>query len=676
MTKPKILVVEDERVVAADIEDALRKLGYTVAGAAASGVSAIRRAVETEPDLVLMDIKLKGQMDGIDAAGEMHDRLGIPVVFLTAYADAEILNRAKKSSPSGYVLKPFDERALRSAVEIALYRHPRERSLAESERRFVTALRGFGDAVILTESSGNISFMNRTAERLTGWSNSGAMGRRITDVLVVLDAKRGSLRPDPVRRVLQEGVVLGMGDDCTLAGRYGSEVWIEGTVTPLRDDDREVVGAAVVFRAVSRMRDSELEKPVPAAGWRFETLGRLAGGFAGASESALDAIRESAERAASLAGGDARLRNELNNLVETAHHARVAAEQMQLLAQRREPRPRTIPVNESVQAALGLLPHVAGPKISIETALAEKAGHVNADPLQIHQILLDLTMLSSQRMPCGGKITIESDSVELLPEYARTHTRLKPGRYAVVSLSYAGAVMMPGADDPEADCPAVCETIRSLGGDILIRSEPGRLTIHEIYLPRIVPDTPTARSTEQPVERAPKALNDLLLGALFPVHQADDAEDIEAGSAAGLDRHGRGAARRGDILDHNHINRSSIPQALDLPLHAVLLGFLPTMNAFTTWPVSRLSRAIAPTTGSAPIVRPPTAAGFQPCSSIFARNSRPISGIASARSVVTRASTYTVLFFPLASVNSLPRRTENFFRIAFSASRSFSSDIL
>jgi signal transduction histidine kinase len=155
-------------------------------------------------------------------------------------------------------------------------------------------------------------------------------------------------------------------------------------------------------------------------------------------------------------------------------------------------------INDSLQGALDLLPHVVGQKISIETTLAESAGSISADPSQIHQVLLDLVLLSNQRMPCGGKITIESDSVELLPEYARTHTRLRPGRYLVVSVSYAGAVMMPGHDDPEIDCPAVCETIRELGGDILIRSEPGRLTTHEIYLPRIVADAPTAHSNGTP----------------------------------------------------------------------------------------------------------------------------------------------------------------------------------
>jgi CheY-like chemotaxis protein len=99
MSKPRILLVEDEKVVAADIEECVKGLGYEVVGSAASGVEALRQAVRSEPDLVLMDIKLKGDLDGIDVASALYERLKIPVVYLTAFADVEILERARKTAP-------------------------------------------------------------------------------------------------------------------------------------------------------------------------------------------------------------------------------------------------------------------------------------------------------------------------------------------------------------------------------------------------------------------------------------------------------------------------------------------------------------------------------------------------------------------------------------------------
>lgn len=125
----QILVVEDENIVARDIENTLRRLGYAVPAVASSGEEAIEKAAAMHPDLVLMDIKLRGKTDGVTAAEEISDRLDIPIVYLTAYADQQTLQRAKLTEPFGYVLKPFDERSLYAAIEMALHRHRMQTTL-------------------------------------------------------------------------------------------------------------------------------------------------------------------------------------------------------------------------------------------------------------------------------------------------------------------------------------------------------------------------------------------------------------------------------------------------------------------------------------------------------------------------------------------------------------------
>jgi CheY-like chemotaxis protein len=122
MSRARILIVEDDRITAEDIRLSLGSLGYSVTGMASSGEEAIKKAEELHPDLVLMDIVLRGDMDGIEAAGRIRARFNIPVVYLTAYADDETLERAKLTQPFGYILKPFDDRELRSNIEMALYR--------------------------------------------------------------------------------------------------------------------------------------------------------------------------------------------------------------------------------------------------------------------------------------------------------------------------------------------------------------------------------------------------------------------------------------------------------------------------------------------------------------------------------------------------------------------------
>ncbi|MFA4876433.1 MAG: response regulator [Methanoregula sp.] len=131
--KPQILVVEDERLVAQDLQEILTGFGYDVPGIANSGAGAIRLAEEKRPDLVLMDINLTGDMDGITAGGEIRSRWGIPIIYATAYASRTIVDRAKKTGPSGFIFKPYNEMQIEIAVEIALHSARIERQLKEYE---------------------------------------------------------------------------------------------------------------------------------------------------------------------------------------------------------------------------------------------------------------------------------------------------------------------------------------------------------------------------------------------------------------------------------------------------------------------------------------------------------------------------------------------------------------
>ena len=181
--KTRIMIVEDEGIVVLDIRSNLQELGYEVAGVASSGEEAIEKVAEERPDLVLMDIRLQGRLDGIDAAGQIRARFDIPVVYLTAHADEATLQRAKLTEPFGYLLKPFEERELQTTIELALYRHKMERKLRESERWLATTLKSIGDAVIATDDYGHIKFMNPVAEALTGWSQADALDEEFQKVL-------------------------------------------------------------------------------------------------------------------------------------------------------------------------------------------------------------------------------------------------------------------------------------------------------------------------------------------------------------------------------------------------------------------------------------------------------------------------------------------------------------
>src|ERR1044072_1660245 len=181
MTQARILVVEDESIVAADIQDRLESLGYDVPTTVASGEKAVELAGLLRPDLVLMDIQLKGRMDGVEAADQIRQLFGIPVIYLTANADHPTVQRAKVTEPFGYVIKPFEERELQTTIEVALYKHRAEQSLKESEERYRLLVELSPEAIIV-QGNDKIVYDNPAAANLFG-----AASAEILIVLAVAD---------------------------------------------------------------------------------------------------------------------------------------------------------------------------------------------------------------------------------------------------------------------------------------------------------------------------------------------------------------------------------------------------------------------------------------------------------------------------------------------------------
>ncbi|MCK4718397.1 MAG: PAS domain S-box protein [Thermoplasmata archaeon] len=182
MREKDILVVEDESIIAADIKACLKKLGYGVVGPVSMGEEAIKIAEEKKPALVLMDIRLKGKMDGIEAAEAIRP-LDIPVVYLTSHSDEGTLERAKITEPFGYILKPYEKRELHTNIEMALYKHRSEGRLRESEERFRSVVNTSRDAIVSADSQGTMVDWNPAAEKMFGRPREEALGEPITNLV-------------------------------------------------------------------------------------------------------------------------------------------------------------------------------------------------------------------------------------------------------------------------------------------------------------------------------------------------------------------------------------------------------------------------------------------------------------------------------------------------------------
>ncbi len=252
-----ILIVEDETIVAADLAVKLKQLGYQVAATATSGEDAVELAGRLNPGLVLMDIQLEGSGDGIEAAGQIRDRYDLPVIYLTAHSDSATLARAKVSGPSGYILKPFEERDLATQIELALYKHQADRQLREQREWLRVTLTSIGDAVIATDNSARISFVNPVAESLTGWKSDEGIGKPVTEVFRVFNEQTGEPLEEPVARVLREGRAVELANHAALLTKDGRSVAVEDSAAPILDAGGRVIGVVLVFHDVTEKRRAE-----------------------------------------------------------------------------------------------------------------------------------------------------------------------------------------------------------------------------------------------------------------------------------------------------------------------------------------------------------------------------------------------------------------------------------
>lgn len=260
MSKVKLLVVEDESIVAMDIKHRAENLGYEVIAITPKGEEAVELTRKNHVDLILMDIVLKGEMDGVEAAQRIHAEQDTPILYLTAYSDEETLKRAKITEPFGYIIKPFEDRELHSAIEIALYKNQVERRLKESEKWLSTTLESIGDAVIATGKDGEILFMNPVARKVTGWSQEEALGKNLQDVFRLINEDNGLPVEDLVAKILEKDVVIELEDPTLLITKNGNTLPIDDSTAPIRDENGHIIGVALVFRDITQRRKAEKEK--------------------------------------------------------------------------------------------------------------------------------------------------------------------------------------------------------------------------------------------------------------------------------------------------------------------------------------------------------------------------------------------------------------------------------
>jgi len=260
---PRVLVVEDESIVARDICQQLAELGFVAVADTRTGEEAVALADKLRPDLVLMDIQLAGAMDGITAARTIRERMHLPVVFLTAFAGRETLERAREAEPFGYIIKPFAEQDLRTVVEMALYKHRTEARLRESEARLRAITDSAQDAIVMIDARGRVTFWNPAAAAIFGYGTDEIMGHEVHTLLADAPQIEAHLRAMPDFLHTGEGRAVGRTLELPARRKDGARIEISLSLSAVsHEGERQAVA---VIRDITVKKQTEAKMRLQSA---------------------------------------------------------------------------------------------------------------------------------------------------------------------------------------------------------------------------------------------------------------------------------------------------------------------------------------------------------------------------------------------------------------------------
>ncbi len=488
MSNLKILVVEDEAIVARDLKNSLKNLGHEVIDVVASGEEAVARALALSPDLVLMDIMLRGELDGIEAAARIRKEIDLPVIYLTAYADEDTLKRAKITTPLGYILKPFNERELHTSIEIGLYKHKMEMELKRSKEWLSTVLKSIGDAVIITDNKSRVTFINQVAENLTGWSQDDASGRYLSKVFNIVNEHTHAVAKNPVNKVLETGLVVGLDNNTILISQDGSTRPIDDSAAPVKDEKDNISGVVLVFRDVTARRRIEQERLKIQ---KIESLGILAGGIAHDFNNILTSILGNITLSKIYLDENDKAYNKIEAAEKASLRAKDLTQQLLTFARGGAPIKEIVSIRKIIDESASFA--LSGSNVKCDCAIPDDLRPLKADVSQLNQVIANLLINANQAMPRGGTIKITAENIDM---DNKSGTSIKPGQYIKINVKdmghgipneYLTKIFDPYFTTKHAGnglgLATVFSIIKRHNGYIFVESEIGKGTTFVIYLP-------------------------------------------------------------------------------------------------------------------------------------------------------------------------------------------------
>jgi two-component system, cell cycle sensor histidine kinase and response regulator CckA len=551
----RVLVVEDEGLIALDISRRLQAQGHEVLGPASTAEEALALAPNAE--IVLMDIRIDGQRDGIDTALEIRARHHLPVIFLTAHADRSTLERAKQAGPFGYIVKPLGPASLQTGIEMAIAKHRVERLLEEREAWLRAVLGSIADAAVVVSAEGRVRLLNRAAERHTGWTQAEAEGKPVEKV-VGLTVPEGDFDPMPL--ALLRGEPVEFDRYAKLISRDGRELEVEGFAAPVRAG-QELLGAVLTFRDASAGRWAERQLR---QSQRLEAAGRLAAAAASEYSTLIGVIRKQNEWLLRQFGEFSAARGALEEIHRAAAAADEVTRRLEAFGTRQVGQPEALSVNGVLRRMAPLIEATTGDRIQAAIRPSPGAGKIKADAAQLEAAILSLVAHACRSMAAGlgnGQLLLDTARVDLPHSgYAAS--------YVLLGVTYSAAepeierLFDPASTDgPSLALAQVHWLAAECGGYVSARSSPNGGSRIELLIPRLADQALLAGAVSQAgtillIESSEAVLTELHNFFEAAGYNLIEAAGVEEAVALGEMHEGRldlviaNARQAGEVLRH------------------------------------------------------------------------------------------------------------------------------
>jgi len=437
MNEKQIMVVEDERIVADDIKMSLQRLGYAVCATVVSGEEAIKKAGEAHPDLVLMDIVLEGEMDGIEAAGIIRSRFDIPLVYLTAYADDKTLERAKITEPFGYILKPFEDRDVHSTIEMAFYKHKMGARLKESEEKYRTITENVNVGIhrATPDLKGSFIEANPAIIKMFGYKNREEfLAANIVDLyqnpedrgkFAAKISKKGFVKDEELKLKKKDGTLfIASASAVAVKDKKGKVSYYDGIIEDITDRKRaEKEIREAKNKAERAFKELKEGQALLVQRERLAALGELSAGVAHEINNPLNIISGHSQILLMDENVDPEVRETLEIIRKQVDRAAKITGQLLQFSKGSQLDIRVMDVNDTVKNTLALMDApLTSDNIDIVKQLSPKPIFIHANPSQLQQIFVNLITNASHAMPEGGTLTVGTNIKDTAVEISFTDT--------------------------------------------------------------------------------------------------------------------------------------------------------------------------------------------------------------------------------------------------------------